>query len=149
MARRFAVLAIVPALGLALGLGALIHAQTSNSPQAKDKSTDKEAPAAGASDVDKVERLIAAGSSEQGGSPDARSAPGTRRQASSRAVGVAATPGAADDRPADGRRAHDHARRSARARRFRLRGEAGRHESAQGRHRIAGKGAWAGAADRG
>ena len=60
MPRRFAVFAVLPALGLALGLGALIRGQTSNAPPDKDKPQEKEAPAAGASDIDKVERLIAA-----------------------------------------------------------------------------------------
>ena len=58
MPRRFAV-AFLPALCLALGLGALLYAQTSNAPPDRDKPADKDKPA-GASDIDKVERLIAA-----------------------------------------------------------------------------------------
>ncbi len=58
MPRRFTVLAILPALGAALGLSAFLFAQTSNAPP--DKDAPKSAPAGGASDVDKVERLIAA-----------------------------------------------------------------------------------------
>ncbi len=58
MPRRFAVFAALPALCAALGLGAFLYAQTSNAPPDKDKP--KDAPAAGNSDIDKVERLIAA-----------------------------------------------------------------------------------------
>ncbi len=60
MPRRFTVLAILPALGAALGLSAFLFAQTSNAPPDKDPPKDKNAPAAGASDIDKVERLLAA-----------------------------------------------------------------------------------------
>lgn len=57
MPRRFAFFAVTGALGLAVGLAALLPAQTSNAPPA-DKA--KDGASANNSDVDKVERLIAA-----------------------------------------------------------------------------------------
>jgi TolA-binding protein len=57
MPRRFASLAMLPAVATALGLGALLYADTANAPPDRDKP--KDAPAA-ASDVDKVERVVAA-----------------------------------------------------------------------------------------
>ncbi len=60
MARRFAVLALLPVLGAAFGLGAFLHAQTSNASPDKDRLKESETPAANSSDVDKVELLLAA-----------------------------------------------------------------------------------------
>ena len=51
MPRRFAV-AFLPALCLALGLGALLYAQTSNAPPDRDKPADKDGKATGVSYTD-------------------------------------------------------------------------------------------------
>jgi TolA-binding protein len=60
MPRRFAVLAVLPTLALVAALAALLPAQTSYAPPDKDRPKDKDGGAATASDIEKVERLIAA-----------------------------------------------------------------------------------------
>src|SRR5947209_12447707 len=60
MPRRLPHLTLLPALGLLVSLGALLYAQTSNALADKDKDKDKAASGGSSTDVDKVERLIAA-----------------------------------------------------------------------------------------